>query len=73
MIADKSELENSPLTSDLDVVRPIDPAQIGLSLNTMLIQIDMNREVAQVRSQEISIVQDGMRYIIFVMQVSQTR
>lgn len=41
---EENELDTSPLTNDLDLTRPIDPVQIGLSLNRTLTQLDLNRD-----------------------------
>ena len=69
----ESDLETSPLTSDLNVTRPMDSVQIDLSLNKMLTQLDLNRDEAPVLSQECSTAKSGQNYTNFVAQLSQNR
>ena len=73
VVEEKSDLEISPLTNDLDVARPIEPIQTGLGLNNTLEQSNLKREEAPVFSEEISTVRDGKRYTNFERQVSQSR
>ena len=70
---EENDLETSPLTSDLNVTRPIDSAQIDLRLNKMLTQLDLNRDEAPVLSQECSTAKSGQSCTNFVAQLSQNR
>jgi putative transposase len=67
----ENDLETSPLTSDLNVTRPMDPVKNDISLNKMVTQLD--RDEALVLSQECSIAKSGQRYTNFVTQLSQNR
>jgi putative transposase len=71
--AQKSELEISPLTHDLNITRPTDPIQIDHNLNKRVTQINVNRDEEPALTQEISTHQNGKRYTKFVTQLSQTR
>ena len=73
VIAEDNDLESPPLTSDLNINRPMDPVQIGLSLNKPLTQLNLNSDEATVLSQEDLTVQSGQRYTNFVTQLSQSR
>ncbi len=70
---EENDLDTSPLTTDLDLTRPIDPVQIGLSLNRTLTQLDLNRDEAPAISKESVTAKSGQRYTNFVAQLSQSR
>ncbi len=70
---EENDLETSPLTSDLNPTRPMDPVQIDLSLNKSMTQLDLNRDEAPVLSQESLTAKSGQCYTNFVEQLSQSR
>ena len=73
-VTDKeNDLETSPLTSDLNVTRPMDAVHIHLSLNKMLTQLDLKRNQTPGISQEASTNKSGQSYTNFVTQLSQNR
>jgi len=67
------DLDTSPLTSHLDVTRPMDAVHIDLSLNKTLTQLDLKRDATPGLSQECSTDKSGQSYTNFVTQLSQNR
>jgi len=70
---EENDLETSPLTSDLNVTRPMDSVQIDLSLNKVPTQLDLKRDETPGLSQERSTAKSGQSYTNFVTQLSQNR